>query len=80
MEYASVSSFGLQPKSAAVAIYYASADGQSNAGTRILFLIVQALEYFKDPFVILGVNADTIVTDGKGPFVSTEFGGDVDVG
>ena len=40
MKYTSVSSFGLQPNPAAVASYYTTADGQSNAGARILFLIM----------------------------------------
>ena len=74
MKYTSVSSFGLQPNPAAVASYYTTADGQSDAGARILFLIMQSLEYFKNPLVILGVDANAVVPDGKGPFVPIVFG------
>jgi hypothetical protein len=74
MKYTSVSSFGLQPNPAAVASYYTTADGQSDAGARILSLIMQSLEYFKDPLEILGGDANTVVPDGKGPFGPIAFG------
>jgi hypothetical protein len=31
------------------------------------------LEYFKDPHVVLGGDANTVVADGKGPFIPVAF-------
>src|ERR1700690_4172530 len=78
MKYTSVPSLGLKPNPATVANHYTTADGQSNASTRILCLIMQPLEYFKDPLVILGVDSDAVVADGKGPFVPVALRRDVD--
>ena len=59
---------------------HAAANGQSDACSRILLLIVQTPENLKNSLVMLGGNANAIVPDGKNPFVSTRLGGDVDVG
>ena len=79
MKYASASSLGFQPDLAPVASYHAAADGQSNAGAGIPCLVMQALEYFKDALVMLGLDTDPVVPDRKGPLVPIAFGGDVDM-
>ena len=64
---------GLHPNRAAVAAYDTATDGQSDASTGIVPFIVQALEDFKDPLVMLWGNADTVVADRKSPFVLNLF-------
>lgn len=69
MKCTSLSGFGLDPNLSAMAMDYTTTNGEPDTGTRIFFLIMQALEYFKDSFLMLRFNADTVVPDGKVPFV-----------
>ena len=61
MKCATLARFGHHPNFAPMTIYYATADGQPNTGSGIVFLIMQTLEYFKNLLVIFRGNANTVV-------------------
>jgi len=78
MKDTSVIGFGFHPNSAAVALNHAAANGQSDARSRILLLIMQPPENLKNSLVMLRGNANAIVPNGKVPLVSAKLCGDVD--
>ena len=66
------------PNPSTVAIDDPLADGQPDARARILLAAVQALKDQEDAILVLCVDADAVVADGKVPQVAFTLGVDVD--
>lgn len=55
------------------------AEGKSESQPGIFLRGVQTAEHDEDPFVLLGIDSDTVVTDGEQPFAFAFFRADFDL-
>src|SRR3990172_2597332 len=71
---------GLDPDPAAMALDDLLADGEADAGARVLGARVQPPEDDEDPFPVLRVDADPVVAHREEPLLLARQAGDVDRG
>src|SRR3954471_15057016 len=69
MECAALARLGLDPDAAAVALDHLLADGEANTRSRVLALVMQALEHHEDALEVRRFDADAIVGHDYFPFI-----------
>src|SRR5918995_4801286 len=67
MEARALAGARLDPDAPAVALDHLLADGQADAGSRVLALVMQALEHHEDALVVLRLDADAVVAHFEVP-------------
>src|SRR3954451_11246905 len=80
MECAALAGLGLDPDAAAVALDHLLADGEANARSRVLALVMQALEHHEDALEVRRFDANAIVGHDYLPFIFFLGTRDVDAG
>src|SRR5580704_10081443 len=79
-EGCSFSGLRLDPDSSAITFHDALANREPNAGTGVFLIVMEAFEYTKDFLLVLRVDTDSVIPNGKTPYGAPQRSGDVDLG